>query len=208
MALHVTERQTTDTWYELTGDLEACELFPTLLRDSESAKEVENEINSEHDTADGRYDGYPAPEAMEDEVAEFTKAAIAELHDEALAAAKTTLTTALKAGETLLHKNFEDEEEGVLEEAAEVLGVAIPWDPVEAAQVAAEQAVRQAEMQQDHERQALRAKETAEALENARQLFKTGNSHAVVRAKLPKFTTEIASLVGELRKQGVQIARR
>lgn len=62
-----------------------------------------------------------------------------EFHDEALAAAKATLT-ALQAGQTLLQEDFRDEEKVVLEEAAKALGIAVPWDPAEAAQIAKDKA--------------------------------------------------------------------
>ncbi len=208
MALDVTERQITETWYELTGDLEARDLFPRLLPNSDSIVEVEEDIQTESEFDDGKYDGCPQDHcAMEDEVEEFTKSAISEFHDEALSAAKTILTV-LKAGETLLHKDFECEEEDILDEAAKALGIELPWDPAEAAQLAAEKAAREARVKQEREQQELRTKEAAEALEKARELFKAGNSHGLVRATFPNFTTEIANLVGALRKEGVKIATR
>jgi hypothetical protein len=208
MSLQVTERQQVEQWYELSGYIEACEVFPRLLPNSESVAEVEDDIESEHEFKEGRYDGCPQEDdAMEGEIDDFTKSAISEFHDEALTAAKNMLT-ALKAGETLLHKTFQDEEEAVLEEAAKALGIAVPWDPAEAAQIAADEAARQVRLQQERELAELRAKKTAEVLENARQLFKTGNSHAAVRAMFPAFETAIASLVGAMRKEGVQIATR
>jgi hypothetical protein len=208
MSLQVTERQQVEQWYELNGYIEACEVFPRLLPNSESVAEIEEDIESEHEFNEGRYDGCPQEdESMEDEVAEFTKSAISEFHDEALTAAKNILT-ALKVGQTLLHGDFEDEEESIVEEAAKALGVAVPWDPAEAAQIAADEAARQVRLQQERELAELRAKKTAEVLENARQLFKTGNSHAAVRTMFPAFETAIASLVGAMRKEGVQIATR
>ena len=207
MSMQVIERQTTETWYELSGDLAARDVFPRLLPDSEAIKEVED-IQTEPEAAEGRYDGCPQEDdAMEDEIAEFTQSAISEFHDEALTAAKSLLA-ALQAAQTLLHCDFEEVEEVILEEAAKALGVTIPWDPVEAAQMAADEAARQVRLQQQRELEELRAKETDEVLEKACQLFKTGNSHAAVRAMFPQFTTAIASLVGEMRKEGVQIATR
>ena len=71
---------------------------------------MSEDIQTESEVAAGRYDGYDASDdVMEDEIAEFTKSAIAGFHDEALTAAKIMLT-ALKTGETLLRRNFEDEE--------------------------------------------------------------------------------------------------
>jgi hypothetical protein len=70
MTLHVTERQQTEFWYRLSGHLAASELFPRLLPNSESRKEVEG-IETEHETDVGRYDESPCPDAMEDEVVEF-----------------------------------------------------------------------------------------------------------------------------------------
>jgi hypothetical protein len=219
MALEVYERQQTEQWYVLSGYIEAREVFPTLLPNSESVVEIEDdegEIETEHEFNEGGYDGCPQElEQMEDEVAEFTKSALMEFHDEALAAAKAMLT-ALKAGETLLRANFDEDgrEEVILEEAATALGVVVPWDPVEAAEIAAAEVAHQAALQRQREQAELdaiqaelRAKETAEVLEKARELFKAGNSHAAVRAAFPQFATQIASLVGELRKQGMQIAR-
>jgi hypothetical protein len=144
MSLQVIERQSTTQWYELCGHLEASELFPRLLPNSESIKEMDEEIETEPEVVEGRYDGCLQDDCeMEDEIAEFTKSALSEFHDEALAAAKATLT-ALQAGQTLLQRGFQDEEEVVLEEAAKALCIAIPWDPVEAAQIATEQAASHA----------------------------------------------------------------
>ena len=207
MTLQVTERQSVEQWYELSGAVEAKELFPTLLPNSESLKELED-IQTEPEVSEGRYDGCPQPdEEMENEIAEFTDSALSEFHDEALTAAKNLLT-ALKAGQTLLHGDFEEQEEEILEEAATALGIALPWDPVEAARIAAEEAASQVRLQQERALAEPRATKTSEVLENARQLFKTGNSHAAVRALFPEFTTAIATLVGVLRKEGVQIATR
>ncbi len=208
MPLEVIERQTTETWYALTGDLAARDVFPRLLPNSESIKEVEEDITTESEFDDGKYDGYPQDDGeMEEEIDEFTQSAISEFHDEALTAAKTTLT-ALNAGKTLLHKDYEHEEEDILEEAAKALGIAVPWDPAEAAQIAAEEAAGEARLKREREQQELRTKEAAEVLEKARHLFTAGNSHAVVRAMFPNFTTEIANLVGALRREGVTIAAR
>jgi hypothetical protein len=129
MSLRVTERQKLETWYELSGDIEARDLFPTLLPTSNSLVEAD-EIETEHDIGAGRYDGFDQPDyEMRQEIAEFTESALVEFHSEALAAAKAALK-ALTAGETLLHKNFKDQEVSVLEEAAKALGVVICWDPV------------------------------------------------------------------------------
>ena len=97
MTLQVTERQSVEQWYELSGAVEAKELFPTLLPNSESLKEVED-IQTEPEVSEGDTDGCPQPdEEMENEIAEFTDSALSEFHDEALTAAKNLLT-ALKAG--------------------------------------------------------------------------------------------------------------
>jgi hypothetical protein len=215
MSLQVIERQTTTQWYELSGDLEARELFPRLLPNSKSVTEnaSEPEIKTEPEEVEGGYDGFPQDDAeMEGEIAEFTKSALAEFHDEALAAAKATLT-ALQGGQTLLHEDFEDEEEVVLGEAAKALGIAIPWDPAEAAQMAAAQAAAEVRHQQWLEEEKLRQaaeelsrKATEQVLEQATQLFKAGTSHAAVRARFPNFANEIGGLVGRLRSQGVRIA--
>lgn len=203
MALEVVERQITETWYELCGDLEACEIFPTLLSDSESRKEVEENISTEHERGEGEYDGCPGQEdEMPDEIDEFTESAIAEFRDEALAAAKTKLT-ALKPGQTLLRCDFEDAEQTILDEAAKELGITDPWDKAEAAQLAEEEARRQ-QMREEEER---RQKETPEVLEKARSLFNAGNSHTAVRGMFPNHKESIAKLVGEMRSQGVHIAR-
>ena len=206
MTLQVTERQTTTQWYELSGELEARELFPNLLPNSKSVKEVEEDIKTEAEEVEGKYDGCPQEDdAMEDENAEFTSTAVAEFNPEALAAAKNRLT-ALKDGETLLRQNFEEAEEEVLEEAGKVLGVAVPWDPVEAAQIAAYVAAEEQRRKEEELQNELRAKGRAEVLEKARALFKAGNSHVAVRAMFPLFTNEIAMLVGAMRKEGVKIA--
>jgi hypothetical protein len=216
MSLHVTERQATEQWYELDGELSARELFPNLLAKSESVKEIEESIQSEHEEVEGKYDGCPQEDdSMQDEIDEFIESARAEFHGEALDAAKAVLL-ALKPGETLLREHFDEEgtEEIILEEAAKALGVVIPWDPVEAAEIAAAAVAHQAALQRRREQAELEAKEaevrkkeTTEVLEKARELFKAGNSHAAVKAMFPKFATAIAVLVGELRKQGVQIAK-
>lgn len=146
MSLQVTERQTVEQWYELSGNLEARELFPTLLPNSQTAKEIDEEepIETEREGEAGRYDGYPQEDdEMEGEIAEFTESALSEFHDEALTAAKARLA-ALKPEQTLLCGDFEDVELVILEEAAEAMGVAIPWDPAEAAEIAADKAARHA----------------------------------------------------------------
>jgi hypothetical protein len=145
MPLEVIERQTTEQWYELSGDLAASEIFPRLLPKSESTWDArDGEIETEHEQVDGPYDGCPQPDTeMKKEIAEFTKSAIAEFHDEALTAAKTMLT-ALKAGQTVLRGDFRELEKNIMEKAAKELGVAVPWDPVEAAQKAAQIAAEQA----------------------------------------------------------------
>jgi hypothetical protein len=210
MALQVIERQTTEQWYELSGTLAASEIFPNLLSKSESiwdTAEQDEEIKTEREQVEGKYDGCPQEDdAMEDEIAEFTKSAIAEFHDEALNAA-TAMLTALKPGDTLLQRDFEDTEMEILEEAAKALGIAVPFDPVEAAQMVAEQAAQEARLQQHREQEVLRAKQTAEVVERARLLFQQGNSHTVVRARFPEFASAIATLVGELRRQGVQVLK-
>jgi hypothetical protein len=206
MGLQVTERQTTRTWYELSGEVEARRVFPKLLASSRSIKEVDQEIRTEPEEDEGKYDGFRAEhDAMECEIEEFTQSAIAQFHDEALAAAKGVLM-ALKSGQTLLLKDFEEAEINILDEAGSTLGIAVPWDPTEAAQMAAKTAADEARLQQIREREELHAKQLPEVLENATRLLKTGHSHSAVKATFPAFTNEIAKLVGELRKDGVQIA--
>jgi hypothetical protein len=206
MSLQVIERQTTTTWYELNGELEASELFPTLLPNSESVKEIEEDIETEPEEREGKYDGCPQDDSeMEDEIDEFTKSALSEFHDEAIVAAKALLM-GLKAGQTLLCREFEEAEETVLEEAAKELGMAIPWDPAEAAQIAADQAAEEARAKQRREQEEQRKKDVAEVLQKARELFKAGNSHSAVSTKFPSFSNEISKLVGELRKEGVRIS--
>src|SRR5579862_4264433 len=108
MSLHVVERQMTETWYELYGELKASDLFPRLLPNTDSTKEVEDEIKTEGEFKEGRYDGCPQEEdEMEEEIAEFTESALVAFHDEAIVAAKALLK-ALKAGQTLLCREFED----------------------------------------------------------------------------------------------------
>lgn len=202
MPLSVTERQTTKTWYELNGDLEARELFPNLLPNSDSVIEMEEEMSTEPEEDDGRYDGCPASDdEMETEIDKFTNSALAEFHPEALAAAKAKLT-ALKPGQTLLRGDFEDAEQTILDEAAKELGIPDPWDLAEAAQIAEEEARRKQRREEEERRQ----KETPEVLEKARSLFNAGKSHTAVREMFPNHKGAIANLVGELRSQGVHIA--
>jgi len=203
MPLEVVQRQVTETWYELGGSIEARELFPTLLPNSESVMEIEGDITTEHEVAEGKYDGSPADEAeMEDEIAEVTESAKERFAPEALTAAKAKLME-LKPEATLLHSDLEEAEETAYEEAAKELGITIPWDSAEAAQIAEEEARRQ----QRHEEEERRKKETPEVLEKARSLFNAGNSHTAVRRMFPNHKDSIAKLVGEMRSQGVHIAR-
>jgi hypothetical protein len=206
MPLDVTECQVSKTWYQLTGDLSASELYPKLLPNSQSVVEIDDPIETEPEEQDGQYDGASADDGeMENEIAEFTKAAIAEFHDEALAAAKTTLTS-LKPSQTLLHADFESEEEEILEEAANVLGTAVPWDPIEAAQDAVRRAENELRELQRKRAEELTNQQIAEVLQKAEPLLRAGNSHATVRAMFPpEFSGKIANLVGELRSQGVRI---
>ena len=118
MALSVRKKKTTR--YELSGSLEASKLFPKLLAGSDDELEIEGHIESEYD--DG-WD-YDYLDSMDDEVCEFTGRAVAHFHDAALAAAKALLTT---PGLTLLHRDFKEDEEDVLEEAATKLGINVPW---------------------------------------------------------------------------------
>ena len=172
MSLQVIERQETKTWYELHGRLEACELLPNLLPDSKAIKETSGEIETEPEVDDGRYDGFVQDEdVMENEISEFTEDAISEFHDEALAAAKAKLA-ALKPGETLLHEKFEAEEEPILEEAAKALGIAVPWDPAEAEQIAAAEAKQIAD----------RIVRARQSLANAQAMLDK-NAAEIVRAK-------------------------
>jgi len=207
MSLSVTERQITETWYELGGDLEARELFPNLLPNSESVKEVEENISTEHEEGEGKYDGFPSElDEMPDEIEEFTESAIAEFHDEVMTAAKARLT-ALQSGQTLLRGDFEDAEEAILNEAAKELGIPDPWDPVETAQIAAYEAAEEARQKQMREEEEQRKKEAAEVLEKARTLFQAGTSHATVRGMFPTHEGRIGQLVGDLRRQGVHVPR-
>ena len=203
MSFEVIERQVTETWYELQGSIEARELFPTLLPNSESVMEIEDGITTEHEVAEGKYDGCPADECeMEDEVAERKESAIVRFAPEALVAAKAWLM-ALKPGDTLLRADLEEAEETAFEEAAKELGITIPWDPAEAAQLA-EQEARWKRMREEEEQ---RTREAPEVLEKARALFKAGSSHTAVRGMFPNHAGQIAKLVGEMRSQGVHIAR-
>ena len=127
MALTVNEFQTKTTRYELSGDLEARELFPVLLPNSQAFKAIDEDEPIVEEEGGDSEDWGPVPgvpRAMRADVAEFTKSALAEFHDEALAAAKAVL----QAGQALLRKNFKEEEVVVLQEAAEALGVTILWD--------------------------------------------------------------------------------
>ena len=144
---------------------------------------------------------------MGDEIAEFTESAIAnEFHEEALTAARAVLV-ALKPEQTLYREHFEEAEQRILDEAAQTLGIACPWDPQETAEIAAEQAARLQHEHEERERAELRIKQKAEVIQKAAELFKTGASHSTVRGMFPNFSNEIGQLVGNLRNQGLQIAR-
>lgn len=214
MALCVIERQQKETWYELHGELKANELFPALLPNSQSNKKPEDDIRTESDFEPGRYDGQKCPDAeargdVEAKIDQFNKLAMAEFHDEALAAAKAKLT-ALNPGETLLQRDFlEEGDYDVLEEAAKELGISIPWDPAEAAQIeakwAAEETARFQREKEQREQLAAFCSALPEPLQKVAELLKTGNSHSAVRAMFPDLEGKISGLVGELRKRGVQI---
>jgi hypothetical protein len=88
------------------------------------------------------------------------------------------------------------------------MGIAAPWDPVEAAEMAAAQAAEEARLQREREEEEQRKKAIAEALEKARDLLLMGKSTAFVSAMFPNFQGQIGNLVGELRSQGVQIPKR
>lgn len=207
MPLGVTQCSTKETWYQLWGELEACELFPKLLSSSDSWKEMEEAIETEHEIDAGPYDGCPAEKCrMENEIAKFTESAIAEFRNEALAAAKAKLT-GLEAGQTLLRHDFTAVEQTIVEAAAKELGITVPWDPAEAAQMAAAEAAKESERRMREEEEEQLKKETAEVLEKARSLFMGGNSHSAVRNVFPQFSGQIANLVGAMRSQGVHIAR-
>lgn len=207
MALSVTERQKTERWYELYGHLEARELFPKLLPNSDSVMEMDEEISTEPELVESGYDGCPAEHRrMANEVAKFNESAIAKFRDEALPAANAMLT-GLAAGQTLLRRDFKEIEKTFLEEAAKELAISIPWDAAEAAQMAADEAAKEAFRKRMLEEDERRKQEIAEVLEKARSLFMAGNSHTAVRGMFPNYAGQIGGLVGELRRQGVQIPR-
>ena len=207
MPLNVTQCSTKETWYQLGGELEACELFPKLLSNSNSWKEMEEVIDTKHEIDDGPYDGCPAEKCrMANEIAMFTESAIAEFRGEALAAAKAILT-ALKAGQTLLRRDFKEIEKTLLEEAAKELAISVPWDAAEAAQLAAEETEKEARSKRWLEEEERRKQQTAEVLNKARALFEAGDSHTAVRALFPNYAGQIGNLVGDLRWQGQNIPR-
>jgi hypothetical protein len=216
--LRAIERQVTTTWIEVDGEVTAAELFPNLLPESESF--IEYESNTEEESDDGRYDGCPqdVPEGCEEEA---TAQAEEEFHAEALAAARKYL----QAHSSILRKSLEDREVKLLEAAAADLGISVPWDVAEAAQIAADQAALEArkrayEAQQQVFKQLLlqfREKHGIDApcndcntellviLDQAADLLRTGNAVQTVQNLFPKYKGQIANLVGPLRKRGVVI---
>jgi hypothetical protein len=90
MPLQVIERQTTKTWYELAESLTSRAVSEASLN-SKSVKEIEEEIKTERETREGKYDGcLQEDDALEEEIAEFTDSALAEFQEEVLTAAKAT----------------------------------------------------------------------------------------------------------------------
>lgn len=143
MSLRATEVQR--QWLEILGDVGASEIFPRLLSDSESIYEVE--ISTEDEAMPGRYDGFDqdVPEEIQEQA---ESEAEAEFHDEALQAAKSFLQ-GIAPAESILREDFEERERKVLEEAAKLLGVEVPWDAAEAASIQAEEQARIRKLEDD-----------------------------------------------------------
>ncbi len=225
MGLYATEvvRQ----WLDVTGGVEASELFPALLSKSESIYEVE--ISTEDDARPGKYDGYEqdVPEEIKEQ-AELE--AEQEFHHEALEAAKSFLR-GIAPATSILREDFEEREQKVLEEAAKLSGIDVPWDAAEAASIQAEEEARIRKLEAE-KKVAAEYLETASAMiasggilpafpreltynfrlrqqidnivtgEMEKQL-RSGKPRNEVAAHFPGFGGQLGNLVGKLRAQGV-----
>src|SRR5260370_4395019 len=163
MGLYATEvvRQ----WLDVTGGVEASELFPALLSKSESIYEVE--ISTEDDARPGKYDGYEqdVPEEIKEQ-AELE--AEQEFHHEALDAAKSFLR-GIAPATSILREDFEEREQKELEEAAKLSGIDVPWDVAESASIQAEEEARIRKLEAEK-------KVGAEDLEQANAMIPWGGS--------------------------------
>jgi hypothetical protein len=226
MSLYATEvvRQ----WLDIGGTVEASELFPTLLSKSESEYEVE--ISTEDDATPGKYDG--CEQDVPGEIQEQAELeAEQEFHGEALEAAKSFLQGVAPAT-SILRGDFDEREQKVLEEAAKLLGVEVPWDAAEAASIQAEEEARIRKLEAE-KKVAAEYLETANAMiaaggilpafptltweltYNLRQQLdnivtgemekqlRAGKPRNEVAARFPGFGGQLGNVVGKLRAQGV-----
>jgi hypothetical protein len=231
MSLYATERQMERQWLEVGGGVGASELFPTLLLNSKSVHEVDISTEEEDGTeeSEGRYDGYSqhVPEDIQEQ-AELD--AEQEFHGEALEAAKSFLQ-GIAPATSILREDFEEREQKVLEEAAKLLGIDVPWDAEEAARVQAEEDARIRKLEADKKAAAdyLEAVNAAIATgdilpafsdahaydydlrqrlnkivtsEMEKQLW-SGKSRNEVAARFPGFEGPLGHVIGELRAKGV-----
>lgn len=173
--VEVTERQVTEQWYEASGEVRAQSLYPTLLQESEAVYEID--LETEPWRRDGNYDGYPGDFEDVEELFDggFEQEVLQEFHEEALEGAKQFLLN-LKAESMLLHSDFTEYEEQILQEASQSLGVSIPWNPNEDAMVAEREriekekrteAARQRELRIAEIKARLEAGESEESLRKA-----------------------------------------
>lgn len=226
MSLHATEVQR--QWLEVLGDVEASELFPTLLSGSKSIHEVE--IDTEDEATPGKYDGFE--QDVPKEIREQAESdAEVKFHGEAMEAAKSFLQ-GIAPAESILREDFEEREQKVLEEAAKLLGIEVPWDATEAARVQAEEDARIRKLEAD-KKLAADYLETVNATiaaggilpafpalpflgewelrqqidkiitgEMEKQL-RSGKPRNEVAARFPGFRGQLGNLIGELRAQGI-----
>src|SRR6267154_16524 len=231
MSLHATERQIERQWLEIGGTVEASEIYPTLLSKSESEYEVEISTEDEADEEEGRYDGCPQDVPGEiEEQAELE--AEQEFHHEALEAAKSFLR-GIAPATSILREDFEEREQKVLEEAAKLSGIDVPWDAAEAASIQAEEEARIHKLEAE-KKVAAEYLETANAMiaaggilpafptlsaweltYNLRQQIdnivtgemekqlRSGKPRNEVAAHFPGFGGQLGNLIGKLRAQGV-----
>lgn len=227
MALHA--EQVVRQWVEVLGEVEASELFPALLPNSKSVYEVE--IDTEDDPTPGKYDGFD--QDVPDEIQEQAELeAEQEFHGEALEAAKSFLQ-GMAPAISILREDFEEREQEVLEEAAKLLGIDMPWDAAEAARVQAEEEARIRKLEDD-KLMAASYLETVNAtiaaggilpafpaidewnlryhlhhqvdtvvMSEMEKQLRSGKPRDEVAAHFPGFGGQLGAVVGNLRAQGI-----
>jgi hypothetical protein len=230
MSLYATEVQMVRQWLDIGGAVEASELYPTLLSKSESEYEVEIDTEEGTEEEPGKYDGcsQDVPGEIQEE-AELE--AEQEFHGEALEAARSFLH-GIAPATSILREDFEEREQKVLEEAARLLGVEVPWDVAEAARIQAEEDTRIRKLEAEKKVAAdyletvnaaiaaggnlpafpavgvkleydLRHQVNKIVTSEMENQLRLGKPRNEVAARFPGFMGQLGNLIGELRAQGV-----